>query len=150
MYGNSSYTSEGIGLGYNWWWNGGPYVTMNVNDSSSVNINYFFWGGHLNLNGGTFSTGAVNDGNSDQVSDATRLMNIDGGELILTGDQTATVNGWLSRGILEAYGGAGQIVIDTSSIAGKTVVSAVPTPEPTTIALVAVGGLVGLFLRRRR
>ena len=144
-------TGEGIGLGYNWFFNGAPYVTMNENDNSAVNINYFFWGGHLNLNGGTFSTATVDDGNSDQVSDLTRMMDISGGELIITsGDDTAQVDSWLSRGILEAYGGAGTIKIDTTSVPGETIVSGVEVPEPATIGALTLGGAAMLLKRRRR
>jgi hypothetical protein len=118
MYTNSSVSGEGIALGYNWWYNAAPYVIMNMYDNAAVNINYFFWGGHLNLYGGTFTTGGVNDGNSDQVSDATRAINLAGGKLILPAGFTGTVNGWISRGIILVYGlpnDAADIVIDEAN-----------------------------------
>ncbi|HTY85883.1 MAG TPA: PEP-CTERM sorting domain-containing protein [Candidatus Acidoferrum sp.] len=149
MYGSSSLSGEGIALGYNWWWNGGPYVNMNMYDNSAVNINFFFWGGHLNLYGGTFTTGGVADGSVDAVSDATRMMNLAGGKLILSGDATTTVNGWISRGVLEGYGVAGAVAIDTITDPGYTIVTGV-VPEPSCIALLGVGGLLSaIFLKRR-
>lgn len=150
MFGSSTYASEGIGLGYNWWYNGAPYVNMNLYDSSAVNINYFNWGGHLNLYGGTFTTGAVDTGNSDQVSDATRLMNLAGGQLILSGDATSTVNNWISRGLLDGYGVLGSVAIDTISDPGHTIVIGV-VPEPASVTLLGLGGfaLMMLVFRRR-
>jgi hypothetical protein len=128
MYSNALFKAEGIGLGYNWWWNGGPYVHWNMYDHATVQINYFFWGGKLNLYGGTFITGGVNDGNSDQVSDATRAINLAGGKLVLPGSYTATVNNWISRGILLVDGvanAAAQITIDEANTnwPGRTVVT---------------------------
>jgi hypothetical protein len=149
LYGNAAVSGEGIGLGYNWWYNGGPYVNMNVYDSSTVNINYFFWGGHLNLYGGTFTTGGVADGTVDAVSDATRLMNLAGGQLVLPGDATSTVNGWVSRGIIQGYGVVGSVAIDTTTNPGYTLVTGV-VPEPTSMALLGLGAGVMMLVFRRR
>jgi len=150
MDGNSSLSGVNLGIGNSWWFHGGPNVTMNVADNSTVNIAWLFWGGHVNLSGGTFNiNGGVNEDVLDQVSDATRLMNITGGKLVLGfGDQTTLVNGWQSRGILQAYGGAGSIVIDTFSMPGKTVVTAL-VPEPSSLALLGIAGVTLIAIRRR-
>ena len=151
MDGNSSMSGVNFGLGNSWWFHDGPYVTMNVADNANVNIAWLFWGGHLNLFGGTFNiNGGVNEDVLGLTSDATRLMNITGGKLVLGfGDQTALVNGWISKGTLQAYGGAGSILIDTLSMPGQTIVTAV-VPEPTSLALLGLGGVAAMFSLRRR
>lgn len=148
MTGNAHLSGEGIGLGYNWWFNGAPYVNFNMYDNSSVNINFLFFGGHLNLTGGTFTTGGVLADNSDQVSDLTRRMDITGGKFVLTnGDQTALIQNWIGRGILVGYGGSGSIAIDTTSVPGQTIVTAV-VPEPAMLGIFAI--TAPLVLRRRK
>jgi hypothetical protein len=131
MFDNSSFSAEGIGLGYNWWWNGGPYVDLNMYGSALVGINTLFWGGHVNMYGGTMSiTNGVVDGVSDQVSDQTRYINLVDGKLILPAGFTSTVNGWITRGVLFAYGKKYQstdLVINGSDpiYPGRTVVSTI-------------------------
>lgn len=156
MYGNSSYSSEGIGLGMNWWWNGGPYCTMNLYGNSTVNINYFIWGGHLNLYGGTFTindtngvadtVGTYGNDTTDIITDATRMIDLAGGALIIKGDATALVQSWISRGIIEGNGMVGANV-DTTSDPGWTVITA---PEPSSIALFGLGGFAMMLAFRRR
>jgi hypothetical protein len=53
----------------------------------------------------------------------------------------------IARGVLEGYGAAGNVNIDILSDPGFTVITAVP--EPATPGLMALGGLAGIFLRRR-
>jgi hypothetical protein len=151
MDGNSHLSGVNLGIGNSWWFHDGPYVTMNVSDNSAVNIAWLYWGGHLNLFGGTFTiNGGVNEDVLGLTSDATRLMNITGGKLVLGfGDQTALVNGWISKGILQAYGGTGNIIIDTTTLPGSTILTAV-VPEPSSMALLGLGGFAAMFSLRRR
>lgn len=152
LYGNAFISGEGVAVGYTWWYNGGPYANLNLYDNSYVDVNWVWWGGHINLFDGTLDIAAgVNDfpGPDGAVSDATRLMDIYDGTLILGwGDQTALVNNWISRGILKAFGGAGQIVIDTTSQPGKTIVTAI-IPEPAGLAVLGTISLLGLRRRNK-
>ena len=150
MYGNSSLSGEGLGLGDNWWWHGGPYVDMNMNDSAYAAINWLWWGGHLNLYGGTMDiAGGVTAETADAVSDATRLIDIYDGKLILPCEFTnVVILDWIERDIIRGFGGAGRIVIDTEMNPGRTTVYAV-VPEPTPLALLVLGGLTAVFRRRR-
>lgn len=130
LFNGCSVSGAGICLGDTWWYSGGPYVTLNLYGNASANINYLYWGGHANLYGGTLSiANGVTVQTADAVSDATRSMNLAGGELVLPGGFTATVNNWISRGILLAYGKAldnPDLVINTTSLPGRTMVTTVP------------------------
>jgi hypothetical protein len=132
LYTNSSLSGEGIGLGYNWWFNAAPYVVMNMYSNAQANVNWFWLGGQLNIHGGSLSVaGGFNDGVSDAVSDFTRHINITGGELVLPAGFTSRANDWLGRGILLAYGkmyATNDIIIDEASATypGRTVVTVVP------------------------
>ncbi|MGP8200536.1 MAG: family 43 glycosylhydrolase [Limisphaerales bacterium] len=130
LYSGSSVSGQGLALGDTWWYWGGPYVTMNMYGTAFAGIDYMYWGGHVNLYGGTLSiTNGLTLDTIDSVSDATRSMNIAAGELILPGAFAATVNTWVSRGILLAYGKAqdtADLVISQTAMAGRTVVTTVP------------------------
>jgi hypothetical protein len=151
MDGNSSLSGVNLGIGNSWWFHGGPMVTMNMSGNATATVAWLFWGGHINLDGGTFTiNGGVNEDVLDAVSDATRLMNITGGKLVLGfGDETTLVNGWISKGTLQAYGGTGNILIDTTTLPGKTIVTAT-VPEPSSMALLGLGGFAAMFPLRRR
>ena len=130
LYSGASVSGEGIGLGDTWWYSGGPYVTMNMYGNAFAGINWMYWGGHLNMYGGSLSiTNGLTVETVDAVSDATRSMNLAGGELVLPNAFTSTVNNWISRGILLAYGKAldnSDIVINTTSLPGRTIVTTAP------------------------
>ncbi|HTQ51228.1 MAG TPA: PEP-CTERM sorting domain-containing protein [Candidatus Acidoferrales bacterium] len=155
MYTGGSYVAEGIGLGENWWFNGGQGVTWNQY-GGTANVGYLFWGGHLNLYGGTFTinenlgvndaVGQVGGDSVNLVSDANRMIDLAGGELIINGNATTMAQSWETRGILEGNGVVGNVNIDTTSMAGYTILTAVP--EPAAMALLGLSGLV--FLLRRR
>lgn len=162
MYGDSYLSGEGIALGDSWWWHGGPYVDMKMYDNAYAEINWMFWGGHLYLyNNATMriAYGLTVD-TIDAVSDATRRIEInDDAKLNLPYPQinisgtlyntTDVLNDWISRGILKFYGGGGFPVFDTESEPGRIHVMAL-VPEPSSIGLLALAGLVGgLYLRQR-
>jgi len=137
LFGHGSLTSgDSIFLGDVFWFPGGPHVEMNLYDNSSVTTKNLMLGGHLNIFSGTVTvtnglftgtaTGPVFPGGLDR--DATRLIDIDAGKLVVAGDITVQANDLIARGILEGYGGTGQIVIDTLSDPGFTIITAVPEP----------------------
>jgi len=136
--------SEDIAIGNVWWDPTGPYVTMNMYGDSAVYVNYLWFGGHLNLYGGTMDI--VNGIAMAGATDPNTLLDIYEGTLILEGGSTDFINDLISRNVLKAYGGAGTIVIDTEVNPGRTTVTAIP--EPSTLALLCLGGLT--LIRRKR
>ena len=94
--------------------------------------------GTVNLNGGTITAA---DLLIDRSTGATGRLNIGGGTLILTGDKTAAIDGFVSSGLLVAYDGTGTIIRDYDiTNSGKTTVTANLTtelahnPSPTPVA----------------
>ena len=156
LYGNASMTSgDSIFIGDMFWFDGGPNVIVNMYDNSQMSANYLAVGGHLNIFGGTVTVGAglltgtptAGAWGSPLSTDSTRLLDIAGGELRVVGDASAQMTDLISRGVLEGYGVVGNVNVDTVSLPGWTIVTA--APEPGSLALFGVGGLV-LLLRRRR
>jgi hypothetical protein len=155
MYSGSSLTTgDSIFLGDMFWFNGGPYLTVNMYGNSQMTTSYLAVGGHLNIFGGTVTantallTGTSTAGawGSPIVTDATRLIDVAGGQLIVAGDATAQAADLITRGVLEGNGIVGNVNIDITSMAGYTIITAVP--EPATMALLGLSGLA-LILRRR-
>jgi hypothetical protein len=130
LYGGGAISGQGLALGDTWWYQGGPYVTMNIYSNATANVGYMYWGGEVNLYGGILSiTNGLTLDTIDAVSDLTRSMNLAGGELILPRSYTSTVNNWISRGILLAYGKSrdnSDIVISTTTIPNRTLVTTTP------------------------
>ena len=119
--------------------------------------------GHLNIYGGTatanlgFLTGTATWGpwgtsadptTGPATTDASRLINIAGGKLVIGGDASAQAADLIARGILEGNGVVGNVNVDLLSDPGFTVITAVP--EPATMTLLGLGSLAGLFFLRRR
>jgi regulation of enolase protein 1 (concanavalin A-like superfamily) len=129
---------ETICLGLSWWM-ALPYVTMNMYGDSVVYALSLHLGGHLNMYGGTMDiTDYVLVGTRDTwtVPDNQIRIDIYKGKLILPADYTDTVNDWIARGIVKAYGmtpglpGGSQIIIDTTTTPGRTIVTAIPETPP--------------------
>ena len=74
------------------------------------------------------------------------VMDIRNGVVTIDGDHAWKINDYIAAGKIVGFGGEGTVNVDFDvTNAGKTTITAVP--EPTTLALLGLGGLV---LRRRR
>ena len=146
MYNGSSLSGQKLGLGDNWWYWGGPYVVMNLYGNATVSIAWFYWGGQLNLYGSSVFniTNGVTADTQGLVSDTTRMINLDGGTLVLPGSYASTVTNWIARGILEAYGSTNNASLinisqTNANFPGQTVVTAVGLQTPPTIEMPLYG-----------
>ena len=90
----------------------------------------------VNLHGGTISAGNLS------FDEDCGSMDITYGTLLLDSDEAAEVQGLVDGGYITAFGGSGSVVVNYSDV---TTVTAIP--EPVTIALLGLGGLL---IRRRR
>jgi hypothetical protein len=90
--------------------------------------------GTVNLSGGTISCHILSMGTN---TGAGVRINITGsGKLIIDGDVSATIATWIATRWIKAYDGSGTVIVDTTSIAGKTVLTALISykatiPRPT-------------------
>jgi len=141
-------TAINLCLGDSWWF-AAPYVTLNVYDTSTVNVTDFIWlGGHMNLYGGTVNvTGGMNVAAFTHVTAAPYIglgltkLNIEAGTFVIAQDYSTQFNDWIAAGYVTAYGltpGRGaDIIVDTTTTPGSTIVTAVynypatdPNPTP--------------------
>jgi hypothetical protein len=101
--------------------------------------------GTVNLSGGTISSDSFQMNPSGL---GTASMDITGtGQLIIDGDETLAVDGYISNGWLTGYGNEDDIMYDFDDTnPGKTTVWAIP--EPATICILAIGAF-GLIRRRK-
>jgi hypothetical protein len=116
---------------------------INVADSNSLKIGLDESSGWVDLLGGTLMAGDLFIGTPGSG------LNITEGMLIINGDKRETVLGYMNGGLLNAYGGMSNALLqydyDIRNL-GKTTITAIP--EPATIVLLGLGGL--LLLRRRK
>ena len=82
--------------------------------------------GELILHGGTYN---VTKAGGLKVN-ATGLIDITEGTLVLAGNETAKINDLIAAGLITAYGSNGKFELDYNTRSGKTTVTAIPGPEP--------------------
>jgi hypothetical protein len=154
MYDNGAYYAEGLGLGHNWWYTGGPYVNLNMYNNSIVGINWMWWGGRINLydNSVLSITNGVTDTTDGSVSDSTRALNLTHNTtLVLPSSFSSTVTNWITRGILQVYGVPGdsaEIVIDTANATwpGRTVVTTTATTANPMLSIALTAPRTNLYV----
>ena len=132
-----------LGLGDQWWWLGGPYVTLNMYGDALANMTNgagLWLGGHMNIyDTATFSIasgGYLNMDAGGLVNDGTRSLNLGGGTLLLptgwtnsgaAGENSGTVTSWIARGVLRAYGkGADTNDLSITDNGTNTIVTSLP------------------------
>jgi hypothetical protein len=128
MYGNATLNGVNLGLGDQWWWQGGPWVTLNMYNNSQVACSNFWWGGKVNIFDNSTFTVTTNfiERIVGAITDSTKSMNIAGGTLVLAGTTITTpaayganITNYIGRGILRVYGKA----YDTNDV----IITVVPT-----------------------
>ncbi len=94
--------------------------------------------GELYLHGGTYNvtkTGGLK-------VNATGLVDITEGTLVLAGDERTRINDLAAAGLITAYGGDGKFELDYNTRSGKTTVTAIPGPKPVNPG---INGLVAYY-----
>ncbi len=132
-------------------YNGGT-ATMNVSGNSSItvgglylNLNGVSTGAsYLNLDGGTLTDTGTLSINSSHPAD----LDLGGGTLIVPSSQLGNVDYWIANHNITAYEGASTVNIST--VGGNLVLTAVPIPEPSAIALLGSAAAVGFVMLRRK
>lgn len=133
-------------VGDNWWFNTAPGVNLNITGNSTVKARGWTWiGGKINLTSGTLDIGGNVNLNASAQNNA--QVDIGGGTWIVRGANiSANVATWIGSGQLTAYGGGGTINVDTTTLPGGTIITAV-VPEPSSFVLF---GLAGAFAGWRK
>lgn len=135
-------------VGDNWWFNTAPGVNLNITGNSTVKARGWTWiGGKINLSSGTLDIGGNVNLNAGGQNNA--HVDIGAGTWIVRGgDISANVATWIANGQLTAYGGTGIISVDTLTLPGGTIITAVP--EPGSLALLGVAAAFANWQSRRR
>ena len=113
-----------------------------IPDANSLQIGTNGSTGQLDLLGGTIMAGALEIG----APGSGGLLGVRAGTLILEGDRTEAILGYIDAGVLGASEGWELLYDYDVSNAGKTTLTAIP--EPATIALLCLGGFVLRFRRK--
>jgi Concanavalin A-like lectin/glucanases superfamily len=128
-----------LGIGDSWFYQDAPYETMNLYGNAQYNSlgGAGLWlGGHLNIydTASFYVNGYVNMDVLFDQSDGTRSIVLGGGTLTLpegtmagTGPNSGSVDDWIGRGILRAYGkGEDTNDLNISDNGTNTIVTPVP------------------------
>jgi hypothetical protein len=83
--------------------------------------------GTVNLDAGTIEAGSI-------AMDANGLLDIEAGTLIIDGDVTSTINGYVTSGYITAYNGSGTVNVDYN----------VTNPGQTTVTGTSTAGVTGV------
>jgi hypothetical protein len=133
---------------------------IDIENGGAVTFNYHLWIGltpgsigTLNVHGGTasvagafglgFSGGTgivhINGGaltlsqfNANSIQGTGSVLDIGGGTVVITGNQVAAVNGFISSGKITAYGGTGAVVCNYDGTANTTTVTAAKSGSGST------------------
>ncbi|MGA2871174.1 MAG: hypothetical protein ABSF34_18685, partial [Verrucomicrobiota bacterium] len=86
--------------------------------------------GHAHINGGTLNLSQFDGGSGteDVAINNSSSMDIAGGTVLINGNASTAVKGYVTAGKLTAYGGAGTVIMDYNNLhPGKTTVLAINT-----------------------
>ena len=138
-------------------------ITGNFGNSAAVSVSggALFLSGLLNIGAAGYlgdvniSGGSVTSGSLSINTTAGAKMDISGSVSFITASsQLGNVNYWIANNAITANGGAPgwTINVDTTSQVNSLILTAMAVPEPSTLALFAVGviGLLGLMTKYRR
>lgn len=102
-----------------------------VTVSGNYGLGFSGGAGHAHINGGTLNLNQFQGGSgttSVGINNSSS-MDIAGGTVLINGNASTAVKGYVTSGKLTAYGGAGTVVVDYNNLhPGKTTVLAINTP----------------------
>jgi hypothetical protein len=106
-------------------------TTFTVSEHASVT-----WGAYVNLDGGTITCDTFT------IRGPATLLDITEGTLVINASIKSTIDGYVTAGLIKAYGGLSTVVVDDTSQPGKTLVTATPyykafNPVPADTELIA-------------
>lgn len=132
----------------NWGNSGGTIVTGGqMNMSGLLNLGAGGFDGKIDISGGVVQSAALSINSSGGAG-----MNISGGGKYVTDiSQLSNVNFWVSNNIIKANNGAPgwSVVVDTTTDPTKVVLTVVPEPSVTALAVAGVAMVAVRRLRRR-
>jgi hypothetical protein len=134
--GNGNTGSPANGCYGKMWMTGGTIECLNFQIGKNAGVE-----GDVSLSGGTITTNAF------AMGVGTALLDITGsGSLVISGNVTATIDGYIDNGWIKSNGTAWTDYTNVSYNAG-TNKTTLMVPEPTTICLLGIG-LFGLIRRK--
>ena len=145
--GSSAIFGQHLWVGFN----AGAIGTLTLDGGEATVSDMFGLGwnggtGYAEINAGTLRL--MNWSDTDSIKGAS-VLNISGGQVVITGDRTASVDAFIGAGKITGYDGIGIVERVFDSGANTTTLTAV-IPEPTTLALLGLGVLAGVVGQVRR